>query len=52
MSGLRDDVLLVSRGLTWIPSPAVEPLLSTAGGPSPHAESYPPEGHALPEIHQ
>ncbi|KAH8987197.1 hypothetical protein EDB92DRAFT_1876919 [Lactarius akahatsu] len=32
--------------------PAVEPLLSTAGGPSPHAESYPPEGHAPPELHQ
>ncbi|KAF8260036.1 hypothetical protein EI94DRAFT_1749740 [Lactarius quietus] len=32
--------------------PAVEPLLSTVGGPSPHSESYPPEGHAPPEIHQ
>jgi len=32
--------------------PAVEQLLSTAGGPSPHGESYPPEGHAPPEIHQ
>ena len=50
--GFATTFLLVWWGLMWIPSPAVEPLLSTAGGPSPHAESYPPEGHALPEIHQ
>jgi len=32
--------------------PAVEPLLSSAGGPSPQARSYSPEGHAPPETHQ
>ena len=33
------------------PRPAVEPLLSTTGDPSPQAGSYTPEGHAPPDTH-
>ena len=41
----------VDVACTDAPRPAVDQLLSTAGGPSPQTGSYTPEAHAPPETH-